>query len=166
MAIIVRSRLWRLWEKLRRSPLVILPARLVHETPLETTWEPSSTATSQPRVFDGLNDPRVALVKDIFRAMPITTRLYGRKHGIVSKVNDMSKVKTYHGALNTVVMPTIYIGENSILVFQTAIPSYRWILNGSKRPTSGQRELARWACCSQSASRDESNMEMSRTGRS
>jgi len=44
-----------------KSPRILLPAGLVHETPLEATGKAGAAPPTKARVFDGLNDPRVAL---------------------------------------------------------------------------------------------------------
>ena len=57
------------------EPRIVLPPRLVHETPLEAAGEASPTTSAQPRVFDLLDDPRVAFEDDIFCTVPVTTAL-------------------------------------------------------------------------------------------
>ena len=57
------------------GPFVVLPTGLVHETPFETARETCTTTTSKTRVFDSLDDPRVALSEDILCPVPISARL-------------------------------------------------------------------------------------------
>ena len=57
------------------EPRIVLPPRLVHETPLEAAGEASPTTSAQPRIFDLLDDPRVAFEDDIFCTVPVTTAL-------------------------------------------------------------------------------------------
>ena len=57
------------------GPRVLLPSRLVHKTPLQSTRETRTSTTPKTRVLDGVNDPRIALENDIFCFMPITTGL-------------------------------------------------------------------------------------------
>jgi hypothetical protein len=52
-----------------------LPVGLVHEGPLETGGESSSSSATETRVLDLLNDPRVALEDDILGAVPVATFL-------------------------------------------------------------------------------------------
>lgn len=44
-------------------------------------------------------------------------------------------MQTHHGTLDTVIMPTIGIGEDTVLVLQTAISSDWRVLDGRKRTT-------------------------------
>ena len=43
------------------SPKILLLTRLVHEIPLETTWKTGTASSTKTRVFDRLDNPRVAL---------------------------------------------------------------------------------------------------------
>ncbi len=55
------------------TPRILLPSRLVHKTPLETTRKASAATSAQTRVFDSLDDPRVALEDDVLRAVPVAS---------------------------------------------------------------------------------------------
>lgn len=59
-------------------PWVLLPARLVHKTPLQATRKPSSAAPTKTRVLYTLNDPGISFQEDIFSAMPVATGLSQR----------------------------------------------------------------------------------------
>jgi hypothetical protein len=75
------------------------------ERPLQTTWETGTSSTSKPRVFDRLDDPTVSLEQDLLRLVPISSGL---------------------GSLDTVVVSAVKVGEDSVLVFETAIsPDWR-----------------------------------------
>lgn len=57
------------------APLVILPVGFIHETPLQTTRETGTTTPSKTRVFDSLNNPGITLAENVFRPMPVSSRL-------------------------------------------------------------------------------------------
>ena len=54
--------------------------------------------------------------------------------------------RTYHGTFDTMIMPTVGIGKDTILVLQTTISPDRRILNGSKRATKFGLERPRYLC--------------------
>ena len=60
------------------APLVLRPAGLVHEAPLEPAREARAAAAAQARILDRLDDPRIAFEKDLFRAVPVPARLCPR----------------------------------------------------------------------------------------
>jgi hypothetical protein len=55
--------------------LVLFPSWLVHEGPFQTRREAGSSATTKTRVFDLLDDPRVAFENDVLGSMPVTALL-------------------------------------------------------------------------------------------
>ena len=61
--------------KRRGIPRVLLPAGLVHETPLQSTRETRTTTSSQTGILDRLNNPGVALQDDVLGFVPVPARL-------------------------------------------------------------------------------------------
>ena len=74
--------------------------RLVHEAPLETTGESSSTPPSQPTGLDLINDPLAALLHDLLGLVPLAPG---------------------HGPLDPPVVAAIDVGEDPVLVSQGAV---------------------------------------------
>jgi hypothetical protein len=67
------------------------------------------------RVLDGLNDPRIALQDDIFRAVPVTASLHVLRPLSVAHL----------GTLDTIVMSAVCVCKNMVLILQTPITAYR-----------------------------------------
>mmetsp|Transcript_13526 Transcript_13526/g.36624 ORF Transcript_13526/g.36624 Transcript_13526/m.36624 type:complete len:318 (-) Transcript_13526:32-985(-) len=70
---------------------------LGHEAVLEARVEPCATSTSQPRLFNLVDEPVTTLVQDVLGAVVITSLLGTLKKGIV---------------------PAINVGEDAVFIFQ------------------------------------------------
>lgn len=70
---------------------------LVHERPFHARWETSSTATTETRSFDLVDDPCIALLENFLCLMPVTA---------------------LHRALQAPVVASIKIREDAILVWE------------------------------------------------
>ena len=81
-------------------PRILLPTGLVHETPLQTRREPRSTPSSQPALFNLVDDPGISLQEDLLGLVPISTAL---------------------SSLDTMIVPRQEVGEDPILVFEASV---------------------------------------------
>jgi hypothetical protein len=77
--------------------------RLVHETPLKTSGETSTTTTTQTGFLHFLKNPFVTLEQDFLRLVPVTT---------------------LHGALQTEVVLGVDVGENAVVIRQATERSF------------------------------------------
>jgi len=80
---------------MRSLPRVLLPSRFVHKAPLESTRKPCTTSATKARVLDILNNPRVALEKDILRTVPVTPRL--SRMGMLKSMVWFKNTNTHFG---------------------------------------------------------------------
>lgn len=92
-----------------------------------------------------MDNPRVALQQDFLGFVPVTARLWG--HSV--RPYRARKASTYLSSLDTVVVPQIGIGEDTVLVLEPSISSYRNVGGGGgQRPARVALLAANWAGCS------------------
>ena len=114
------------------SPRVLLPTGLVHEAPFETTGEAGTSSSTKTRVLDGLDDPRVAFEENILGFVPVTARLEQALSHVIRRKEVWSG--THHGALDTMVMSAVRVGEDTVLVLQSAVVTNGRVLDCSESP--------------------------------
>lgn len=56
-------------------PAILLPSWLVHETPLQSTRESSTSSSSQSRFLNLVDQPRISLQQDLLGLVPISPTL-------------------------------------------------------------------------------------------
>ena len=85
--------------------VVDLPAigNLGHERVFEARGETSATAATQTRLFDFVDDPVRAHGEDVLGLMPVAA---------------------FHGAVNPGALILVQVGENAVLVRQTAVHAH------------------------------------------
>lgn len=84
---------------------VLVPALGVHETPLHTGWETSATASSESRCLDLRDEPLVPLLYDFLGLVPVAV---------------------LHRALQVGAVVAVEVGEDAVLIPQTAVTVDRW----------------------------------------
>lgn len=78
---------------------------LVHETPLQSGGETGTTASTKTGLFHLVQDPVMALEKNLFGLVPVTT---------------------LESSLELVVVESINVGEDAVLVLQVAEGGTDW----------------------------------------
>lgn len=111
-------------------PRVLFPAGLVHEGPLEAGRETGAASSSQSRVFDLLDDPRVSLGDNVLGTVPVTAGLRavnpecGDQRSVLppsSREGGTPRSETDHGALESMVALTVRVGKDAVLVLESAV---------------------------------------------